>query len=401
MKTIYSIYKNAYTGLPRQVWELSGVVLINRAGSMVIMYMMLYLTQQIGVSVTTAGRIISIYGIGAIFGTLLGGWLSDVIGPQRVQLSSLFLTAVVFIVLAQLTDIYLIAGTMFMLSLVAEAFRPANSTAIAEVSPPEKRARAYALNRLAINLGFSIGPVIGGILARINYHYLFYVDALTCALAGFYLLFLYRRHGIAHQHHGKLISHARLPRHDAVYLSVLFLFFIIGMIFFQLFNVWPLHLKKHYGFFESHIGPLLAINGLLIVLMEMPLVHRLERAQPMQIIAVGALLICIGFGILPFGHSYLWTAFTVVIWTIGEMLCFPLTAAFIANRASDTNRGKYMGMYNFTFSASMVAAPAVGAWIYETYGPTVLWHGIGMTGFLLFGGFMVVNHFLKREKTGV
>ena len=173
---ILNIYKRAYSGLPRQVWELAVVQFINRAGSMVIIYLMLYLTQDIGISVSTAGHIISVYGIGAIFGTLLGGYLTDEIGPIRVQLFSLSGAGIVLCSLSFVTSIAGITILIFLLGIIAEAFRPANSTAAADVCPPNLRPRAFALLRLAINVGFTIGPVVGGILARINYTLLFWVD---------------------------------------------------------------------------------------------------------------------------------------------------------------------------------------------------------------------------------
>lgn len=152
MNPVFNLYKNAYTGLPRQVWELAGVQFINRAGSMVIVYLMLYLTQDIGISVTAAGRIISVYGVGAIFGTMLGGYLTDEIGPMRVQLFSLLGAGLVFISLSFVTNVWGITILIFLLALIAEGFRPANSTAAADVSPPALRPRAFA-----IALGYQFG----------------------------------------------------------------------------------------------------------------------------------------------------------------------------------------------------------------------------------------------------
>ncbi len=398
MKPIINLYKNAYSGLPRQVWELAGVQLINRAGSMVIIYLMLYLTQDIGISVSAAGRIISVYGIGAIFGTMLGGYLTDEIGPMRVQLFSLLGAGLFLISLSFVTTVWGITILIFFLAVIAEGFRPANSTAAADVSPPELRPRAFALLRLAINLGFSVGPVVGGILARFNYTLLFWVDGLTCIAAAGYLYFIYK-HDLSRVKHIPKDEKkaAQLPWNDGIYLIVLFLLFLSGSVFLQLFNSWPLDLKENYGFLESQIGPLMAINGIIIILFEMPLVHKLEKRNPITLVGLGAFLIAFGIALLPFGSAYAWVAFTVVILTIGEMLCFPLAVAFIANRSSDVNRGKYLGMFNTTFSMSMVVSPTLGAWIYETYSPETLWYSIGVLGIIMFLGFMLVNQLLNRK----
>lgn len=399
MRPIYNLYKNAYSGLPRQVWELAGVQFINRAGAMVFVYLMLYLTQEIGLSIATAGRVVSMYGVGAIFGTLLGGWLSDAFGPIRVQLFSLLCSSLIFVVLSFAVTLWGITALVFLLALSSEALRPANTTAVADVCPPDIRPRAFALLRLAINLGFAIGPVVGGILARIHYSLLFWVDGATCFLAAAYLFYIYK-HDLAFVKHVSAQDKkaARIPWTDGIYMLTLFLLFLCGMSFFQIFNSWALDLKENYGFLENQIGPLMAINAIMIIVIEMPLVHRLERRNPVKIIGLGAFLITLGIGLLPLGRSYLWVAFTVVIWTMGEILCFPLVTAFISNRSTDANRGRYMGMYSFTFSVSIVFSPALGAWIYEIYGPTTLWFSIGSLSLFLFAGFMMVNNLLSSEK---
>lgn len=399
MRPIYNLYKTSYSGLPKAVWQLSAVIFINRAGSMVTIFLMLYLTQELKVSTSTAGQIISIYGIGAIFGTILGGWLTDELGPSRVQLFSLFGSGTMFIVLSFIKSVTGISLMIFILALVTEAFRPANSTAVAEASTPPIRARAYALNRLAINLGFAIGPVVGGFLATINYSYLFWVDGLTCFAAGIFLFIMYWKElsKIHHVSENDKNHRIKMPWNDLNYLFLLLLLFISGVIFFQLFGTWPLDLKENFGLVEDQIGRLMAINGLIIILVEMPLVHKLEKFDPIKTVAYGALLIGIGFSLLPFGSTTLWVAFTVTIWTFGEMLCFPFVVAFIANRASDANRGKYMGMMNFTFSLSTVAAPSLGAFVFEKYGSKVLWLSIGLLGFILYFGFVLVKSFLKHE----
>ncbi len=179
LKNLLKAYTASFAGLPGAAWLLSLVVLINRSGSMVLFFMSLYLTDELRFSVADAGNIISVYGFGYLAGSFLGGWLSDKWGTSRVQLLSLALSGVGYIAIRFLSDFYEIAIAIFLLAVVAEAFRPANATALANVAPPEKRARAFALNRLAINLGITIGPALGGFLATLDYHYLFWVDGIT------------------------------------------------------------------------------------------------------------------------------------------------------------------------------------------------------------------------------
>ncbi|MGD9897908.1 MAG: MDR family MFS transporter [Calditrichaceae bacterium] len=398
IKKAFSGYRSAFSGLPTDVWLLSFVVFINRSGSMVLFFLAIYLTQKLNFSVSEAGRMISVYGIGSMSGAFLGGWLSDRFGTGRVQLYSLIFSGIGFIVLGYVTTPIALAVTLFLLATVADAFRPANATALAGACPPEFRARGFALNRLAINFGIAIGPAVGGVLATMNYHYLFWADGLTCLFASLFFWLFFHKVKFRKAPPEETASGDISPWRDSVFLSMLGLLLVMGMLFVQIFNTWPLYLRQETGFPENNIGFLLAMNALLIVLIEMPLVHRLERADPVKIMGIGSLFLFGGFGIIPFNDTYGYMIFTVIIWSIGEMLVFPLAGGFIANRATDRNRGRYMGMFTFSFSISFVVGPATGTWIYETFGPVNLWYSAGIAGIFVWLGFGFIKQLLKREK---
>src|SRR5579864_5307972 len=176
----FYLYRNAYSGLSRSTWLLSFVMLVNRSGTMVIPFMTIYLTQPaMGYSIGQAGIVMGLFGLGAVFGGFIGGKLTDKIGFHRVQLITLTGGGIMFMVLGQMKSYPLICVVTFVLSLVNEAFRPANSTAIAHYSKEENRTRSYSLNRLAINLGWAVGGALGGFIASRNYHLLFWIDGFT------------------------------------------------------------------------------------------------------------------------------------------------------------------------------------------------------------------------------
>ncbi len=399
LNRILITYKAAYSGLPREAWLLAFVVLINRAGSMVLFFMTLYLTSQMEYTVSEAGQMISIYGIGSLFGAYLGGWLSDKIGPQRVQIFSLIASGFVFVILAYMTTSLTIAITLFLLALINEAFRPANATAFSEICPPEMRARGFGLLRLAVNFGVAIGPAIGGFLALVNYKLLFWIDGVTCILAAVILVWLMPK---TDKKSSPIVESddqpVRSPWRDMIFILLLLVMLYMGMAFVQVFSTWPLFLREINLFSEDRIGLLLAFNALVIVLFEMPLIHKIERKNPVRIMALGALFLFIGFSLTPVSSSYLFLLFTVLIWTIGEMLVFPVLAGFIANRASDSNRGQYMGMYTFTFALSFVFGPISGAYIYDNYGPYFLWFGIGIVGLAVLIIFRFINDRMEKIK---
>ncbi len=171
IRSSFSLYRNAYSGLSKPVWWLSFVMFVNRSGTMVIPFLTVYLTQNLHYSIAEAGFVMAMFGIGAILGGFLGGRLSDKIGFYPVQLWSLLLNGIMFIVLGYLYELWQIAVCIFILSTVGESFRPANASAIAFYSDVNNRTRSYSLSRLAINLGFSIGPAVGGFLSAISYQW--------------------------------------------------------------------------------------------------------------------------------------------------------------------------------------------------------------------------------------
>lgn len=159
---------------------------------------------------------------------------------------------------------------------------------------------------------------------------------------------------------------------------------------FQLASTFTLALRDLYGFSEARIGLTMAVNTIVIVLFEMVLVHSLSRQDPLKVSGVGAFFFCAGLGLLPFGSGTAFVIFTVLVWTVGEMLVFPIVSSAVADRAPKESRGSYMGMLNLSFAAAFVAGPLLGTWVYANLGPQTLWYACGALGFLLWAGFHAV-----------
>lgn len=398
MKTLFYKYISVYQGMPKQAWLLSLVVLVNRSGSMVLFFLTLYLTQKLQFTIADAGKLISIYGLGTLIGTYYGGLLSDKWGTCKVQIYSLIGAGISYFVMLTVHTFTGLAVVLFIAAAITDAFRPANISAVAQVCPPDLRVRGFALNRLAMNLGVTIGPVFGGFLATRDYRLLFWVDGFTSLAAGIMLWILFHRNPIKSKVSDEPSNApAPSPWRDTHFLMLMICMFIIGVAFYQIFNTWSLYLKSSIGLPENRIGTLLALNAVMIVFLEMPLIHKVQRWKPLPVIAVGTLFNMLGFGILPLGSSYLYIAFTVAVFTIGEMLVFPLTGGYIANLAQEASLGKYMGIYTFTFSLSFVIGPVLGAWIYEHWGPVTLWSGIGGIGLFLFAGILLLDRTRKKN----
>jgi MFS family permease len=395
VRAIFRSYRSAFSGLPADLWILALVSLVNRAGSMVLPFLSLYLISVRGFTAIEAGQILSLYGVGSILGSLVGGWLSDRLGPRRAQQVSLSLSGVGFLVLGHLESRAAISFGILVTSTIVDSFRPASMSLIAERAPEKLRMRAFALLRLALNLGIGIAPAVGGLLALYSYQLLFAVDALTCwaAAALLSLPLLARGTPKAGTYTERQLAAPLSPLRDRPFLGLLLAVVVLAASLFQFFSTFPLHLRETIGLRENAIGLIFALNPLLIVLFEMVLIRAVEKVDNFRLVALGSFLLCVGFGLLPLGKSVAFICFTVVIWTVGEMLCLPVINSIVAERAPASSRGRYMGAYTMAFSLGLVFAPSLGMYLWEAYGWQTVWFAIGLAGIPLAGGVLLLRKF--------
>jgi predicted MFS family arabinose efflux permease len=391
-----SLYRNAYSGLSKATWLLSAVMLVNRSGTMVIPFMTIYLTQPaMGYSIGQAGLVMGIFGLGAVCGGFIGGRLTDKFGFHRVQWVTLIGGGCLFILLGQMKSYPLICLCTFLLSLVNEAFRPANSTAIAHYSKDENRTRSYSLNRLAINLGWAVGGAIGGILASINYHLLFWVDGVTNIAAALLLRYFLSdsgAHAIATAKH-IVKEPAGSAYRDKVYLKFIVCTILFASCFFQLFTTLPVFYKRTLHMPEYMIGLLMAMNGLFITCFEMVLVFKMEgRRENLYYIFYGVALVGISFILLDILPLTLALAFIFMfVVTIGEILAMPFMNSFWISRTAMANRGQYAGLYTIAWSTAQVIGPTGGSQVAEYFGFRTLWWIIGGVGLISALGFRMLR----------
>ena len=395
--TVLGAYRRAYSGLPRRVWILAAGLLVNRAGTMVLPFLSLYLTRELGLSVERAATVLAMYGAGSMAGSALGGRLSDRLGPVRVLLLSLVLAGLGLILLPALTTFAALLPAVFLVSTVAESFRPALMTAVALASPPPVQARSFALVRLAVNLGMGIGPAVGGLLATTHYRWLFVGDGLTCWAAALLLLATLPREALRVPASKRSGEPAVRPSRDGTFVLFLGLVFLLALVFFQVFATFPIFLREHYGLPETAIGLVLAFNAGLIVVFEMLLLRAVEHLDTARMAGLGAFLVCTGFAILPLGRGLGLALLSTAVWTLGEMLSLPLFNTIVARRAAPGAEGRFMGAYTLTFSSAFVAAPMAGGALYSHLGPAALWGTAGLLGTVLLAGFLLLAPRLARS----
>jgi predicted MFS family arabinose efflux permease len=390
-----NLYRNAYSGLSKQMWWLALVMFINRSGTMVIPFLTVYLTSK-GYSIAQAGYVMACFGGGSILGGYIGGRLTDKFGHYYVQVFSLMLNGILFIVLGQMQTLLQFMICIFVLSSLGESFRPANSAAIAAYSNETNRTRCYSLNRLAINLGWAIGPAIGGLLASINYHLLFWVDGVTCVIASLFLYFLFAESGTNVPHKKTLHENTKASSayKDRIFLFGMFCVFLVGLCFFQMFSMLPVYFKQKLHLTENIIGAVLALNGLIIAFVEMVLVYKLEnRRNAVIYMTLGAFFIGLSFLMLDISPAFVFVLLQMIIVTLGEMLLFPFMNNFWVNRSNENNRGQYAAVYTMSFSAAIVLAPTFASQVATWYGFSVLW----IMNFILCS-FAALGYFLLKKR---
>lgn len=365
---------------------------------MVLPFLTLYLTVDRQFSAGTAGMALAIYGLCAIVIAPVSGRLSDRLGGLRIIKLSLFLTALIlflFTFAKSLTSILVMTG---LWAIVNEAFRPPSMSIIGDLAGPAQRKAAFALSRLAINLGMSIGPVIGGFLAMRSFRLLFYVDAATALLSGLLLVLVpWRTAGPqssrddafrvglpANVSAAGVRSSSVLPN-SSVLKDRRFLYFLAAMlpvelVFFQTLAAMPLFLVGGHRLTEASFGMLLAINTVLIIVVEVPLNAAMANWSNRHALALGALLIGMGFGGMTFEGGVFWLAVTVVIWTFGEMILLPASAAYVSEIAPPGRSGAYMGLYSMGFSVAFAIGPLLGVQAMERLGPGSVWIGTFICG---------------------
>ncbi|MGQ0737768.1 MAG: MFS transporter [Bacteroidota bacterium] len=375
-------YRNAYSGLSKETWLLSLIMLINRSGTMVMPFMSLYLTStdEMGFSIGKAGMVVGLFGAGAFCGAWLGGRLTDRIGFYPVQLITLIGGGILFMLLGQMKTYPLICLFTFLLSFVNEAFRPANSTAIAFYSKEENGTRSYALNRLAINLGWAVGSGLGGFLAHIDYELLFWVDGFTNIAAALLMWLLLKPVNFKLvQHAGTTMTPAVSAYKDKGYISFIIITMLFAACFFQMFNNLPLYFKKEAHLSEPYIGFIMATNGIIIALVEMVLVYKLEgKRSSLTYIIAGVFITGLSFLMLNLpGMGPLLALGMICLVTFGEIFALPFMNTYWIARTQASNRGQYAALYTMAWSAAQTLGPVGGAQLAEHAGFDVLWWVVG------------------------
>lgn len=396
LKLILNTYKTSFSGLSRETWLLSTVMMFNRCGSMAVPFMGLYVTQSLHRSAVDAGLIITLFGIGSILGSATGGKLTDIIGFRPVQILSSIIGGILFILFSTITHFSSLCILTVVISFFSDAFRPANFTAVANYAKEGTTTRSYSLNRLATNIGWSVGISMAGLIASINYKLLFIVEGGVSILVGLAILFfLPKVKGFikqAKQNRNTLII--LKPWQDLFYVKFILLSTVFITCAFLMFRVVPVFFKEEWHINELAIGIIMGLNGAVIALFEMIMINKIEkRRPPMFFIIIGAVFFASSYLLLsiPLIFHVGVAVLVMIVFTVGEMLVLPFINTVVISRSNEYNRGLYAAGYTLSWSVAQVVGPLAGFYIAKQLGYNWLWVGIAFLLLLCAYGFNLLG----------
>jgi len=385
--------RSPFRGLPRTFVVLWWGMLVNRLGGFVVPFLAIYLTSQRGFSVERVGLILSLYGAGSVLAGPLGGWLSDRLGRKTVMLASLCLGAASALALALVRSGPAVACAVFCVSFLGDMYRPACSAMVADLIPDERQ-RAFGLVYWAINLGFSGAMIVAGVLMRFGYLVLFAADAATTlAFAALVALRIQETRPEGAQAHP---LHIAAPFRDGRFVSFFLLMLGIAVIYSQAHCTLPVDMQSH-GISAAGYGYIIAINGVMIVLLQPWVSQRLGRLPPARMLAFSGLLVGAGFGIQALAGGVPVYVAAIVVWTLGEIVGAPMGAAVVASLAPASLRGTYQGAFGMAWGGGAFLAPMLGGFVMGRWGGPSLWVGCLALGCLVgVGHWFVTGAILDR-----
>ncbi|NGN70071.1 MFS transporter [Streptomyces sp. A7024] len=392
--------RESVAGLPREFWWLWTSTLVNRLGAFVATFMALYLTLERGYSASYAGLVAALHGLGGVLSSLGGGVLTDRLGRRPTLMLAQSSTAVSVAVLGFMEHPVAIAGVAFVVGMASNASRPAVQAMMADIVPAKDRVRAFALNYWAINLGFAVSTTAAGFIAEYSYRAGFLIEAvltMVCAVLVFLKLPESRpvaAEVAAGEPREREISMRGVAR-DGRFMGVVGLSFLIALLFQQAYVSLPVAMGAD-GFSSSDFGVAIAVNGVLIVALQIPVTRFIERRDPRQLLIVSSLLAGWGFALTAFAGSVAVYALTVVVWTLAEIVNAPTQTSLVVRLSPLHGRGRYQGMYTMSWAVAALVAPLAGGQIIDRYGAEWLWGACGVVGTIAALGYWALMRGLPR-----
>ncbi|MGW7270521.1 MDR family MFS transporter [Streptomyces sp. NPDC054864] len=391
--------KESVSGLPREFWWLWISTLVNRLGAFVATFMALYLTLDRGYSATYAGLVAALHGLGGVVSSLGAGVMTDRLGRRPTLLIAQASTALSVALLGFMKDPLAIAAVAFLVGMASNASRPAVQAMMADIVRPEDRVRAFSLNYWAINLGFAISSAGAGFIAEFSYLAGFLIEAvmtMVCAVVVFMKLPESRPVRTALEKESEPEVGLGTALRDGRFMGVVGLSFLIALIFMQGSVGLPVAMGEA-GFTPADYGVAIAVNGVLIVALQIPVTRFIEHRDPQRLLVISALLAGYGFGLTAFAGSIGVFALTVCVWTLAEIVNAPTQTGLVVRLSPTHGRGRYQGMYTLSWAVASLVAPLMSGFVIDRFGAPWLWATCAVIGTVAAIGYWSLMRGLPAE----
>ncbi|MEV0256194.1 MFS transporter [Streptomyces sp. NPDC050732] len=387
------------SGLPRAFWWLWTSTLVNRLGAFVATFMALYLTLERGYSASYAGLVAALHGLGGVVSSLGAGVMTDRLGRRPTLLIAQASTAVSVAVLGFMEHPVAIAGVAFAVGMASNASRPAVQAMMADIVRPEDRVRAFSLNYWAINLGFAISSAGAGFIASYSYRAGFLIEAamtMACAIVVFAKLPESRPVRTALEKAAEPDVGLGTVVRDGRFMGVVGLSFLVALIFQQGSVGLPIAMGDA-GFTPADYGVAIAVNGVLIVALQIPVTRFIEHRDAGRLLVISSVLAGYGFGLTAFAGSVGVFALTVCVWTLAEIVNAPTQTGLVVRLSPVHGRGRYQGMYTMSWSVAGLVAPLMSGFVIDRFGAEWLWAACAVIGTGAAAGYWALMRQLPEE----
>ncbi len=391
-----SRFRAAVGGLPPVFWTLWTGMLVNRLASFVITFLALYLVRERGFNADAAGRVVALYGVGLLLAGPVGGYLADHLGRRRTMMIGLATGGLCVATIGFLRDPAWLAGLAFLSALCGDLYRPAANAAIADVVVPADRARAFGLVYWAVNLGWAISLSVAGFVAERSMLALFLADAATSfAFASIVWRRVPETRPVHHPPAPVLQGLVRVAR-DRAFVTFLAIHLVVLVVFTQFQLAAPLDFAAH-GVGPVAFSGLMALNGIGVVVLQPLLAPRLHDYDGARVLALSSVLVGLGYGMNVFAGSLPAYAAGTVLYTVGEVLGFPVASAIVADLAPPDLRGRYQGAFSMSWGLAFTLSPLIGGEVLHRLGGQVLWLGCLALGLLMAAAHLAAGPARRRR----
>ena len=391
--------RRTFSEYPRQFWILIGATFIdNVGGALLFPFFTLYITARFGVGMTTVGLIFAVYSIASVFGSAVGGALTDRFGRKTMLLFGLLASALSSLLMGFVSDIAVFAVVAVFVGLFTNTGGPAQQAMVADLLPEHRRADGYGIQRVIQNLAVVIGPAIGGLMAAVSYLLLFITDAVTSVITAIVVYFKLdeSKPEQAEDEEAESLTQTFVGYldvlHDRVFLAFLVSSGLAALVFMQMHTTLAVYLRDTHGVPARGFGYLLSMNALMVVLLQFPITRRISRFSPMLMMAAGTLLYSVGFGLYGIGSSYPLFVVAMIIITVGEMIVMPVSQALVAHMSPEMMRGRYMAVYGFTWVLPTALAPLLAGLIMDNTDSRWVWLAALVVGIIAAAMYFAMYH---------